>query len=147
MRISTKGRYGTRAMLALADNYNHGLLAAKQIAAETKISLKYLESLLSTLKAARLVHSVRGPRGGYALSRPPHQISLHDVLAPLEDALDIVHCTEDGDHCRRNEVCCTQEVWKQIKETVECILCDITLADLAQRQQVLDARRKRRAES
>ncbi|MFH1845816.1 MAG: Rrf2 family transcriptional regulator [bacterium] len=137
MRISTKGRYGTRAMLALATHYDKGLLAANQIAADQNISLKYLESLLSALKTAQLVSSVRGPRGGYTLTRPPAEITIFDVLAPLEDALDIVHCTENGDQCERNQACCTQEIWIQVKGAVDDILCGTTLADLLDRQQIL----------
>ncbi len=138
MRISTKGRYGTRAMLTLAAHYEEGLVAAGQIAADQKLSLKYLETLLSSLKSARLIISRRGNQGGYTLARPPAEISLYDVLVPLEDAIDIVHCTEDGDSCGRSGTCCTQEVWKRIKDAVECILCKTTLADLLERQRDLD---------
>jgi len=129
-------------MLTLAANYDGGLMAANRIAADQGISRKYLENLLCSLKAARLVTSARGQRGGYALARPPAEITLHEVLSPLEDALDIVHCTEEGDSCPRSGVCCTQEVWREIKEAVECILCRITLADLLQRQRILEAGRR-----
>ncbi len=138
MRISTKGRYGTRAMVALAAAYEQGRMPAGRIAQEQAIPLKYLESLLSSLKAARLVHSRRGQGGGYRLTRPPAEINLAEVLAPLEDALVIVHCTEEGDRCRRSGRCCMQEVWKDIKQAVDSILCRTTLADLLRRQDELE---------
>ena len=147
MRISTKGRYGTRAMIALAANYNQGLLSASKIAATQHLSLKYLENLLSTLKTARLVTSTRGQRGGYALARSPEEITLYDVLAPLEDALDIVHCTEEDNQCILNNLCCTQEVWKRIRGAVDDILCETTLASLVERQIELDLQLERQIDS
>ncbi len=138
MRISTKGRYGTRAMLTLAAHYDDGLVAASKIAEDQKISLKYLESLLSSLKSARLVISKRGMQGGYILARSPAEISLYDVLVPLEEALDIVHCTEEADSCRRSGICCTQEVWREIKDAVAGILSKTSLSDLLGRQSVLE---------
>ncbi len=143
MRISTKGRYGTRAMIALAVNYNKGLLTASKIAADQHISLKYLENLLSTLKTARLVSSTRGQRGGYALARPPQEITLYDVLLPLEDALDIVHCTEENNQCILNNLCSTQEIWKRIKSAVDNILSETTLASLVERKAELDRQLER----
>lgn len=138
MRISTKGRYGTRAMVALAATYDQGRVSASQISREQGIPRKYLEVLLSSLRAARLVQSRRGQGGGYRLTRPPEEINLAEVLAPLEDAIDIVHCTEEGDRCRRSGRCCAQEVWKEIKQAVDCILCRTSLADLARRQHELE---------
>ncbi|MCP4571134.1 MAG: Rrf2 family transcriptional regulator [bacterium] len=138
MRISTKGRYGTRAMIVLAGAYEQGRVSARQIAREQGIPLKYLEGLLCSLRAARLVQSRRGKGGGYRLTRPPAEINLSEVLAPLEDAFDIVHCTEEGDRCRRSGRCCTQEVWREIKQSIDCILCRTSLADLVRRQEELE---------
>ncbi len=143
MRISTKGRYGTRAMLALAEHYDQGLMTANTIAVRHHISLKYLENILSTLKSARLITSTRGKCGGYRLSRPPQKILLREVLEPLEDALDIVHCTEDGSSCKLNESCCLQELWLRLKHAVDGILTDVSLADLMERQKALAKRRAR----
>jgi len=124
-------------MLALAEHYNQGFLAADQIAQAQNLSLKYLENLLSSLKTAGLIISRRGMYGGYALARSPDEISLFDILVQLEDALDIVYCTEDGESCDRNGVCSTQEVWTEIKNAVEGILRKTTLGDLLARQNIL----------
>jgi Rrf2 family protein len=137
MRISTKGRYGTRAMLALAEHYGARLVRANEIADEQALSLKYLENLLSSLKAAGLVVSERGKRGGYALARPPSEITLHDVLIPLEDSLGFVHCTGADRGCDRLPTCVTREVWMALKEATDRILKGTTLEDLLKRQDVL----------
>ena len=147
MRISTKGRYGTRAMLALAARYRAGPVCAAEIAEDQGLSLKYLENLLSSLKSAGLVNSERGRRGGYSLSRPPAEISLYAVLSPLEDSLGFVHCTEGETDCERLEVCVTRELWKELKRATDRILKETTLGDLLQRQRALEAERAQQAGS
>jgi Rrf2 family cysteine metabolism transcriptional repressor len=137
MKISTKGRYGTRAMLALAEHYGTRLVRANEIADEQSLSLKYLENLLSSLKAAGLVVSERGKRGGYALARPPAGITLYDVLSPLEDSLGFVHCTETDRGCDRLPICVTREVWVELKDATDRILTRTTLEDLLKRQEAL----------
>ncbi len=140
MKISTKGRYGTRAMMALASRFGGALMRANEIAEDQAISLKYLENILSSLKSAGLVISERGKKGGYALSRSPAEISLYDVLSPLEDSLGFVHCTEADRGCDRLEVCATREVWRSLKEATDRILKGTSLQDLLQRHAELKAR-------
>lgn len=140
MKISTKGRYGTRAMMALALRFGGPLMRANEIAEDQAISLKYLENILSSLKSAGLVISERGKKGGYALSRSPAEISLYDVLSPLEDSLGFVHCTEADRGCDRLEVCATREVWRSLKEAADRILKGTSLQDLLQRHAELKAR-------
>jgi len=134
VRISTKGRYGTRAMLALAARYPGGLMRACEISEDQGISLKYLESILSALKSAGLVVSERGKNGGYALARPPAEISVHAVLIPLEDSLGFVHCTEADRGCDRLAVCATRDLWMELKEATDQILKRTSIEDLLQRQ-------------
>jgi len=147
MRISSRGRYGTQAMLALAMHYDKGLLSAQQIASSQNISRRYLDSLLTVLKTARLVNSERGRSGGYILALPPSQINLYDVLSALEDGLDIVHCTKNGRACGRMGSCCTQEIWCRIRHSVESILWKTSLADLVVRQTELDSKRGHRVKT
>ncbi len=148
MRISTKGRYGARAMLELARHYDQGLLRANEIAESQMLSLKYLENLLATLKAAGLLISERGANGGYTLARPPAEITLLDVLRPLEDSLDIVHCTTADDRrCERLDDCVTREVWVELREVAEQVLGGKTLQDLAERRLILDSLNGRKAGS
>jgi Rrf2 family protein len=137
MRISTKGRYGARAMMALAARYGVRLVRANEIAAEESISLKYLENLLASLKAAGLIVSERGKNGGYSLARPAAEITLYDVLSPLEDSLGFVHCTATDRGCDRLPECVTREIWMELKEATDRILKRTTLEDLLKRQDVL----------
>ena len=137
MRISTKGRYGTRAMLTLAIRYDEGPVCASDIAQHQEISQKYLENLLASLKSAGLVLAERGKKGGYSLARPPAEITLFDILVPLEDSLGYVHCTDGDEGCERLDTCVTRLVWKELRETTERILKKTTLDDLRRRQKTL----------
>ncbi len=134
MKISTKGRYGTRAMLALAGKYGVRLVRASEISEGQKISLKYLENILSTLKGAGLIVSERGKNGGYALARDPAEISLYSVLAPLEGSMGFVHCTSDEPECENVSECVTRGVWAELKEATDGILRGTSLADLLERR-------------
>lgn len=144
MKISTKGRYGTRAMLELASNYQLQRTPAGQISEAQGISLKYLESLLVTLKSAGLVTSEKGWNGGYSLARSPGEITLYEVLHSLEDSLNIVECTTNPDECERLESCVTREVWMQLRAATDGILKSISLNDLLERKKVLERTRVNR---
>ena len=89
MKLSTRSRYGVRALLELAIDYDKGPLQIKTIADREKISNKYLEQLIAILKSAGLVTSIRGPKGGYVLSRPPAEIQLSEVFKVLEGPITI----------------------------------------------------------
>ena len=133
MRLSTRTRYGTRAMLELALRYESGAVSAKDIAKEQGLSAKYLESLLATLRAAGLVRSVRGAQGGHMLGRAPGEITLREMFDVLEGSEGFVHCTTDAEACERSDACVTQQVWSQLYAACMGILESITLEDLAQR--------------
>ena len=139
MKISTKGRYGTRAMLVLANKYGDGLVRASEIADEQGISIKYLENILSTLRTAGLIVSERGKNGGYALARSPREIDLYSVLSPLEGSMGFVHCTGDTPECDKLGACVTREVWAELKSATDKILQGTTLDDLLQRRSRLEA--------
>lgn len=134
MFISTKGRYGARAMLALAARYDTGPMRANEIAEEQGISQKYLESLLATLKSAGLITAERGSRGGYTLVRRPSQITLYDVLLPLEDLSGIVHCSGANSKCERFEECVTREVWEEMQNSAVTILKKKNLGSLLRKK-------------
>jgi Rrf2 family protein len=122
-------------MITLARFHGQRPVPAGEIAGEQAISLKYLESILAVLKAARLVAVKRGNGGGYMLTRPPDRITLYDVLAPLEDFLGIVHCTDDDCDCERYPDCVTRGVWQELKDATEAILKKKTLASLVRQEQ------------
>lgn len=91
MRITSKGRYGLKAVMELSSSFGSGsLLKTREIAEKHDIPQKYLEQIINTLKRNRLVISVRGADGGYRLARPPHEITVYEVLEALEGDLSIV---------------------------------------------------------
>jgi Rrf2 family protein len=132
MKLSTKGRYGARAALELAIRYGSGPIMVREIAESQEISERYLEHILSSLRASGLVRSTRGARGGYELAKPPSDITLGDVVRSLEGPLDIVSCTSDQD-CRRAVGCVTMEVWRDVREAIGGVLDAVTLENLAAR--------------
>jgi len=133
MKLSTRMRYGTQALLELALHGEQGLLSLATIAAGQELSEKYLESLLGILRAAGLVRSQRGAQGGYALARPPEQIGLREVFDILEGPGAYVPCTLDHGACHRWATCVTQEVWAQMYAVSMQVLEATTLADLVAR--------------
>ncbi|MHB1134674.1 MAG: RrF2 family transcriptional regulator [Chloroflexota bacterium] len=133
MRISTRTRYATRALLELALRDGEGTISLQQIAASQEISPKYLEALFSALRSAGLVQSVRGSQGGYKLARPAHLISLRDVYVVFEGDEAFVACTEKPGECHRAADCVAREVWCDLSRQTMKILQATTLAALAER--------------
>lgn len=131
MKLSTRSRYGVRALLELAINYNKGPLQIKTIADREKISNKYLEQIVSALKTSGLVLSVRGPKGGYVLAKPPEEIKLSDVFAMLEGPLTTFDCLIDKSYCTRCGDCLTKNIWLKMQEAINGVLDAITLQDMA----------------
>jgi Rrf2 family cysteine metabolism transcriptional repressor len=135
MKLGTKTRYSSRAMLDLALKYYNGsrMVSAREIAEHQELSTKYLENLLATLRSAGLVRSARGTEGGYTLTRPPAQINLREIYHVFEGTAGFVECTTDPEYCNRADGCVTQEVWAQMYDACMEILESTTLEDLAQR--------------
>ena len=120
MKISTKGKYGLRAMIDLAQYSEQEAVSISSIAQRQKISESYLEQLVAKLKKAGLVISIRGAAGGYRLAGPAAGISVGDVLRALEGDVRAVICTaqtEEG--CEGEELCVTKYVWQRINESIE----------------------------
>lgn len=136
MKLSTKARYGTRAMMDLAMHDNEEPVQLKEIAQRQRISLSYLEHLVTPLVAAGLVRSTRGARGGMVLARPPEQIRLSEIVEVLEGPLAIVDCLRSSRSCPRSGMCATQDVWGELKLAMDNILSSTTLKDLSERQRV-----------
>jgi Rrf2 family protein len=135
MKLGTKTRYSSRAMLDLALKYDNGstMVSAREIAEHQELSTKYLESLLAALRSAGLVRSARGTEGGYTLTRPPAQINLREIYHVFEGTEGFVECTTDPEFCKRTDGCATQEVWAQMYDTCMEILESTTLEGLARR--------------
>jgi len=134
MRLSTKGRYGARAMLDLALNSGEGPVLLREIARRQEVSEKYLEHSITTLRKAGLVRSIRGARGGYVLAKLPSQIRLSEIMEVLEGSMAPVECVDDPQVCQRAQLCVTRDIWAEMKEAIDNILESITLQDMVERQ-------------
>ena len=132
IKLSTKGRYGTRLMLNLAFHYNNGNEAVilKNISQTEDISIRYLEQIIIPLKIARLVKSIRGAGGGYTLSRPPSEIKVSEILHALEGSCCLVDCVEDEEYCDRIPTCATYDIWKEATNMLKNYFGSISLQDL-----------------
>lgn len=135
MKISTKGRYALRLMLDLAINNTGGYIPIKRIAERQEISEKYLEQIITQISRAGFVRSVRGSQGGYQLANPPEDYTVGMILRLMEGELSPVSCLDEPGGCDRANRCVTLDVWQQIKEAVEDVVDNITLADLAKSYQ------------
>ena len=135
MKVSTKGRYGLRAMLDIAVHAQNGNpVLLSDIVKREAIPRKYLEQIFSTLHRAGLVNTVRGRKGGYLLARPADKINLADIVRVLEGPCTLVECVRDSSVCARTEQCVTHDVWRLLSEKVNEVLTGLSLADLARMQ-------------
>jgi len=134
MKLSTRTRYGLRAILELAGNYGKGPLQLKIIAQRQDISVKYLEQLMAILKSTGLVRGIRGSKGGYILAKAANQIKLSDVFNALEGLSAInVECIENENYCARVADCPARQLWAQVQQAIETVLQSMTLQDLVDR--------------
>ena len=135
MKLSTRSRYGTRLMLDLAEHYHDGPLHLTAVARHQGISVKYLEQIIIPLKKANYVKSVRGPKGGHILAKPPEEITIGEIVALLEDGTSLVECSDNPMVCERSSVCATRYIWREAAQAMFDKLQSITLADLVSKAQ------------
>lgn len=138
MKLSTRGRYGLRALLDLALHQGEGLVLLKDIARREEVSLPYLEHLITPLIAAGMVQSTRGARGGVLLLKPPSEIKLSEVVQLLEGSIGPVDCVNNPALCHRSAFCVTRDIWVEMKEAMSQVLDSTTLQDLVERQKRKD---------
>lgn len=136
MKLSTRGSYGTRAMLELALHTDEGPVQLKEIAKRQGVSERYLEQLVIALKVAGLVKSTRGAKGGFVLARHPSEIKLSEVVRVLEGSLAPMACIDEPGVCNRAPNCVTRDLWTEMKEAMVGVLENTTLQDLVQRYRV-----------
>jgi len=130
IKLSTKTRYGLRALLYMAERYDgERTVPVGEIAKEQEVSEKYLEQLFLKLRRSNLIQSVRGAQGGYMLGRPPEDITIASVVDSLEGDITFADCLLPGG-CRNQDSCPTHELWSRLKGSIDEILEDTTLADL-----------------
>jgi Rrf2 family cysteine metabolism transcriptional repressor len=135
MKISTKGRYGLRAMMDIAMHAQNGLpVFLPDIARRQDISGKYLEQIFSTLHGAGLLNTVRGRKGGYLLTQPPDKIRLKDIITVLEGPCTLVDCVADQAVCPKTGKCAARDIWTLLSNKMDELLSGFTLADLVRMQ-------------
>ena len=139
MKISTKGRYALRLMLDLAMDTSGEPVRIKDVAERQEISVKYLEQIVSILAKAGYVRSIRGPQGGYRLSREPDDYTVGMILRRTEGSLTPVECAEaEPGACSREDTCVTRKLWKELDEAIRSVVDKYTLEDLVQWQHGMD---------
>lgn len=129
MKLSTKGRYGVKAMVDLAVRYGGEPISIKSISERQKISEYYLEQLFSPLRKANLIKSIRGSQGGYLLNREPKDITVAEIMNVLEGPIEISDCLEDGT-CSNIDCCATRLLWAKVKESIDTVFEATTLEDI-----------------
>jgi Rrf2 family protein len=132
MKLSTRMRYGTRALVELAADHPRRVVSVRELAGRVHVSAKYLEQIMAVAKSAGIVVSAVGARGGYRLARPPHAIRLCEIQMALEDP-DIVACISDPASCYMSDTCPTRDTWIAVKDAIGDVLGGVTLQDLLER--------------
>lgn len=148
MKLSTKGRYGLRALIDLAQHSEHEAVSISSIAQRQNISESYLEQLVARLRKAGLVMSIRGAQGGYRLAKPADTISVGDVLRALEGNLRAVECaalTQKG--CQGSELCVAKYVWEKINESIAATVDEMMLDQLVEESRMVQQKKNRPAGS
>lgn len=132
MKLSTKGRYGLRAMINMAIHKDEGPNAVYLVAEREGISDRYLEQLMVALKRAGLIKSIRGPQGGYILSREPEQITVGQIIRALEGPIAPVDCVSEEypEDCERADQCVTRLLWTKVRDSIADVLDSYTLQDM-----------------
>ena len=135
MKISTRARYGTRALLDLALHQAEAPVSLKDIAKRQEISLQYLEHLVTPLITAGMVRSVRGPKGGITLAQSPAKITMSEIIQLLEGSTALVECVDNPKLCPRADSCVTRDIWTEVKDAVNGVLDSTTLQNLIEREE------------
>jgi len=138
MRISTKGDYGLRALIELAHHFAETRpVQSSEIASRQKIPESYLEQLLTILRKAGFIRSVRGPQGGHALIREPSGLRVTEVIEALEGSIMPTDCLDEASVCARNGGCAQSDMWRDVRDAILGVLDNTTVADLAERDRAL----------
>ena len=138
MKVSSRGEYGVRAMVALAHHYGDGPMSIAAVAKESSVPPTYLEQLIAPLRKAGLVESTRGARGGYQLARPPETVRVGEVYRVMEGPVAPMDCVSEDpadQTCPLIEGCETRPVWLKVRDSIVDTLDSMTLADLIRDRQ------------
>lgn len=135
MRLTTKGRYAVTAMLDLALNAKEEPVSLADISERQSISVSYLEQLFAKLRKNGLVSSVRGPGGGYQLSRPGGTIYIAEIIDAVDESVDATRCSGQGD-CQQGLTCLTHDLWSDLSAQIHSFLSGISLDELVERREI-----------
>ena len=144
MKLTTKGRYAVTAMLDLSLHSENGPVSLADISDRQDISLSYLEQLFSKLRKRGLVVSMRGPGGGYSLSRAPAEIAMSSIILAVDENVDVTSCGNSSGNgnnttgCQQSKRCLTHDLWADLSGRIQSFLDDITLEDMMNRKEVLE---------
>ena len=130
MKLSTRSRYGTRMMLDLAQHYDQGPVQIGDVSKRENISVKYLEQLIIPLKKANFIKSVRGPKGGHMLAKPPEEITVGEIVGILEGGINLSSCIENPEVCDRTRECLTRGLWEEATKAMYEKLNSATLSKM-----------------
>jgi Rrf2 family protein len=130
MKLSTKCRYGLRAMIEIARNFNNGPINRKVIAKAQHISKAYLENILISLREKDLIHTTRGANGGFVLKDPPSKVTVLQIVNALEGSIAPVDCIENPALCEKAGPCAARKAWQKLYEAQKTALSGMTLQDL-----------------
>ncbi len=133
MKLSTRTRYGLRAVLEVAISSDKGPIQTKIVSQRQQISIKYLEQLMAILKSGGLIRGIRGSKGGYVLAKAPSQIKLSDIFNVLEGPVKTVECVENENYCAKTSECVARQVWAEVEDAINGVLQSISLQDLVDR--------------
>ncbi len=135
MKLTTKGRYAVTAMLDLALHAQKGPVSLADISERQGISISYLEQLFSKLRKNELVSSVRGPGGGYRLSRDGSQIFVAQIIDAVDEKVDVTRCMGEG-NCQDGETCLTHDLWQDLSNQLHQFLSEISVQSLVDRAEI-----------
>jgi len=139
MKLTTKGRYAVTAMLDLSLHDGKGPVSLVEISERQDISLSYLEQLFSKLRRQGLVTSMRGPGGGYRLSRSPDEIAVSQIIMAVDENLDVTNCGNATSGCHQdNKRCLTHNLWMDLSNRIQSFLDDISLQNLMDKRDVIE---------
>lgn len=145
MRLSTKSRYGVRAVFDIAYHGGGDGVQVKDIARRQQISPRYLEQIFQKLRNAGIITSKRGPQGGYSLAKNPQNIKLGEIIRVTEGGLEPVFCVhpeKSGKHCDRIAECVTRLIWKEAGEKLEDFFDSVTIGDLCEKAELLGVQKE-----
>jgi len=130
MMLTKMTRFGTRAVFDIAYNSSGSPVQIKDIAKRQEMPLKFLEQIFHKLKKADFINSLRGPGGGYEITKDPSEITVGDIVRAVDEPLDLVCCVSDTEACHSSEQCPTRPIWEETSKRIKDYLDTVTIADL-----------------